>query len=445
MRISGSRGVIFLLGMALALSSQSAKTQTGWGLWAVADPGCTTSQAWFGQENPASDGTNTRNIAYPEGDTATYWGTLITGALGSTLTINGQFPAARYMAMQTYDSNHNVLSAINDQSINPDAGQNNPFRAGSTTALGTYTLTVVFGSTPTTPAANTLYTGDLTQVALVYRVYYPNSSSTLTGGTSKPTLPNLTQGGKLMSTCSPRPVLPDSSTVNGHIQTYDFTGVAPTTPKPATSPPTMLLTVTNANTPYYPSADNNYMSAYLSRKYLAPPYNYNMVVMTMKAPTFSNTQAGDAPYLATTSKQVRFWSVCEDDPLTTGVARCVADNQAPSLNGYVTFVFSDPSYKPSSSVLSQWGASWLGWGALTSSDTVYDINGTPQTNASGVYYNGLILYRQTMANPSWKQSMYNVGQLSRTNWQTAMGAYWPTIGYCTAANFQTYGAGCIGR
>lgn len=433
-----------LLVLALLLCATPVHAQSGWGVWTTPDESCVNYQAWIGQQNPTSEPTGMRNIAYPEGN-ATYWAMVVDGAIGTSLTIKGQFPAARYMGIQVYDIDHNVRGAINDQSINPDSGQNNPFRVNSTATLGTYTVKLVFGATPATPAANTIYSDGLTEVGLVYRVYYSNNSKSLIGSTTDPKLPKLKQNGVTLSNCPARPILKDSQTVNGHIDDFDFTGTVPAQSKTATAPPTLILSITNPLTPYYPSADNNYMSALISRQYFTAPYTYNMVVMRMRAPTYPNTQAGEAPWLAATDRQVRFWSVCENEPITTGVARCLPDNKSTPLNGFVTVVFSDPSYKPSSSVLASWGASWLPFGALVDGDVVYDINANPLTNADGIYYYGMILYRQTMANPSWTQSMANVGKLPRKQWQSAMGDYWPTISYCRLSDFNALGAGCMGK
>lgn len=429
--------------ISLLLLAAAGSAHADWGVWAMADAGCTTAQAWYGQENPRSEPTGMRNVAYPEAN-ATYWGMVLTQPLGSVATIHGQFPAARYMGLQVYDSQQKVRSALGDQAIDPDPGQNNPFRSGSSAALGSYTVQLVFGRAPSSPPPNTLYSDGLTQIALVYRVYYPDNPDNLTGGATAPVLPALSLGGTAIDTCPPRPLLPASATVYGHLDQYDFSGTQPATSRPATNPPTLTMSLTSGATPYYPSADNNYLSALLSRQYLSPPYAYQLVVMRMRAPTYPDTQDGEAPWLASTERQVRYWSVCENEPLSTGVTRCLADRQSPSLDGWVTYVWSDPSLRPDDATLAQWGASWLPFGALAGGDIVYDLAGDALDNSDGVYWYGLLLYRQTLANPAWTQSMSSVGTLPRSQWQAAMGDYWPSIGYCTTAAFAAAGAGCIG-
>lgn len=131
--------------------------------------------------------------------------------------------------------------------------------------------------------------------------------------------------------------------------------------------------------------------------------------------------------------------------MTTSVVRCVPDNMAATVNGSATFVISDPSKRPSNSTLSQWGASWLPWGALQPGDVIFDIDGKELDSSDGVFYFGLIIYRQTMADPNFAQSIVNVSKLPNSDREAAMGDYWPKIGYCTSAAFLSRGADCIAK
>lgn len=431
------RGVLVTL---LAALTQSAFADSGWGVWKIPDAGCTSNEAWYGQENPLSDPTGMRNVAYPESD-ATYWATVVTGSAGEKIKIKGSFPLARYMGLQLYDANHNVVDSITDQDIVPDSGTTNLFQLNGDDSQGSYTVTVKFAEKPSNPKQNMLYAGDNTQVALVYRVYAPNKKKSLFGSTSSPRLPRIKANGSKLGTCAPRPLLDDSETVNGHIDEYDFTGTAPTESRPAYDPPLVLLSVASDNTPFYASADNDYMSTMISREYLQN--GHNMVVMRMRAPSFPDTENGEAPWLAQSDRQVRLWSVCSNDPLSTGVARCLLDHDARTLDGFVTVVFSDPSNKPSKSTLETWGANWLPLGALLDNDVVYDIDENPLTNADGVYYYSLIIYRQVVPNPSWSQSMQAVSHLPAAQRRYTMGDYWPEVGYCKSKDFKNLGPACI--
>ncbi|MFN0104962.1 MAG: hypothetical protein ACKV2U_23115 [Bryobacteraceae bacterium] len=405
------------------------------------DPGCETYQSWQFQGSVKSDTLGYRNQAYPEAN-ATYWTTVLELPAGTDMIIHGRYPKARYMAFQLYDSDRHVLDAINDQTIHPDPGQNNPFQSG--TEAGTYTIRIVFGLKPAQPTPNTIYTGLVPGVLLIYRIYYPTNAVDLTGGTANPVLPEVYIAGVLQSACPVRPIIqPEDNSVWGRLDNVDFSGVRPAEVLPAADPPRWFLSVTNPNTPYYPSQDNSYMSTVVNRDYLKSPYSNDLIVVRIKAPTFANTHAGEPPYLATTTRQLRFWSICTNEPMSTSVVRCVADYQMPLLNGYATVVISDPSTKPPSQVLARHAAVWLPWGALLSGDFIYDIEGNVLDNNSGAYYQGIILYRQTVPNPSWAQSFTAVGQLPPAQWKAAMGDYWPTIGYCRSVTFAQQGASCI--
>ena len=149
------------------------------------EPGCEGFQAWTSQSNPRSDSTGLKNSAYPEAN-ATYWATQLTGTPETMVTIHGRYPLARYMSFQVYDNNRNVLDSLNDVTINPDSGQNNPYRTG--TAQGTYTVQLIFGRKPAKPRANTIYTAGLATAALVYRIYYSNNPEDLSGSTPLPSI-----------------------------------------------------------------------------------------------------------------------------------------------------------------------------------------------------------------------------------------------------------------
>jgi hypothetical protein len=394
------------------------------------------------QTNPRTDTTGRNNIDFPL-EQATYWGTQLTGSNGDTVTIHGQFPAARYMALQIYDYNRNVLSAIRDDAIDPDPGQVNPYRSGGGSAQGTYTIQLIFGRQPLRgPAPNTLYAGRTQSIILLYRVYYSNNPDDLTGGTSNPVLPTVTAGGVPLVTCAPRPIIsPLSSTVWGRLEQNNFVSVAPALTLPALNPPIWSFQATSGSTPFFPSQDNSYMSAILSRRYLSPPFRYNLAVMRMRAPTFADTQKGVPPYA---NADMRFWSVCTDEPIATGVTRCISDDMATNVGGFVTFIISDPATKPSDSTLNKWGAEWLAWGALGPADSIYDARGNVMTMSSGAYFYNGVIYRQTVASPAFAASITNLSDLPRQQAQAAMRDYWPQLGYCALQDFETAGPACLG-
>lgn len=401
---------------------------------------CQGSTAWTLQGNPRTDPNGYWNIAYPETN-ATYWGSHLAAPSGISMIIQGQFPNARYMALQVYDSEQNVKDSINDQQITADPGQNNPFRTG--TDQGTYTVRLVFGIKPADPPPNTIYTGGLTKVLLLYRVYYPDNPDDLTGGTYDPQLPVISVAGHALASCPPRPIItPEDTTVWGRLDNSDFMGMAPAVPLAAMGRPVWNVSSVDRNTEFYPNEDSSYMVSIVSREFLRPPYTNDLVILHFRPPTYPDTQAGEPPYLANTTRQVRFWSVCQNDPVTSGVMRCIADNQAATLNGMVTIIISDPSKKPSDDVLAKFGASWIAWGALQPGDQMFDVNHRLKNIRDGVFFQGAIIYRQVLANPSFDQAIDKITNLPRTAWPSVMGEYFPEIGYCPLSSFEALGAAC---
>ena len=426
------------------------------------DRGCEAYQAWQMQSNPRADADGVNNHALPDAN-ATYWGTVLNFPLGTVVSLKGQFPQARYISFQVYDENGSVLGSLNDVSINPDFGQNNPFRGGI--AQGAYTVRLVFGAEPFAgPAPNTIYTGRRNNnVGLVYRVYYPTDRAYLADTPVDPILPRGTavdaqHEGILLPgfpshrlheeavnvpavrafvTEAIKLVLGQGSTLIGRLDNIDYVGITPST---LINPqlPSWQFSVS----PLYPyqNEDNAYLSAFITRAFLQAPYNYDMVVIRLKTPTFTNTQAGVPPYAPA---NVRYWSICQNETQTSSVVACIPDNAAATLNGFATFVISDPSRHPSDATLRQWGATWLPWGALMPGDVITDRDLSKLDNSDGVFYRGLILYRQTMADPTFAESIKNVSKLPERDRQAAMRDYWPSIGYCTTAAFNIRGANCL--
>jgi len=76
-------------------------------------------------------------------------------------------------------------------------------------------------------------------------------------------------------------------------------------------------------------------------------------------------------------------------------------------------------------------------------DVITDRDLNKLDNSDGVFYRGLILYRQTMADPTFAESIKNVSKLPERDRQAAMRDYWPSIGYCTTAAFSIRGANCL--
>src|SRR5438270_907391 len=160
------------LGAALAVTASTAP------LAFAGSPAGSESRncAWVVKIDP-----NGVNALFPD-RAARYWILDLPAAPGSSLTIKGQFPHARYTSYTSYDTALRSADGLPDVAIAPDRGSTNPFVAGSsrTTKRRSYTVHVVQGAPPARRAPNTLYTssadgsrtGSTFLVAL--RIYEPD-------------------------------------------------------------------------------------------------------------------------------------------------------------------------------------------------------------------------------------------------------------------------------
>ncbi len=405
-------------------------------------PACASYTGWNGQTNPPTDAAGFANTNFPEGSNTTYFGTLLTAPIGTVFTIHGEYPLCRFMALEIYTGDQ-LVDFINDYQINADSGTNNPFVSG--TAQGTFTVYLVFGTQPATVPPNTLYTGTLTTVSLLYRLYHTTNPNSVAGSSTNPVDPIITVGTKTLTNCPIQPILPANSTPWDRLDLGNWMGTIPTGSQIITkgvSPDPVWALQNPATAHFFPNGADYYMSTILSRQYLAPNSNENLFVMKFKAATFPNTRAGVPVYA---NKQVRFWSICTDDPYTTNVNRCTPDDATvQDPDGFATVVISDPGSAPTTAALTQFYATWLPWGALDlPTDVVYDRQQNPWGITSPVQYYNNVIYRQTLANSTFTQSFVNISTLPPAEQPAAAGPYWPTSGYCSTAAFEASGAECL--
>ena len=104
---------------------------------------------------------------------AVYWGGTYAGIPGTRIRIEGDFPHARYMSWNLYDSAARPIDALADHQLAPDPD-------------GGYTAFIEFGPRPERPAPNTLYSGDSRGGTFLYRVYVPDRGQDAKGGVPLP-------------------------------------------------------------------------------------------------------------------------------------------------------------------------------------------------------------------------------------------------------------------
>lgn len=393
----------------LALAIIAAAAQPSTAVTGLASTASSSTCSWGSKSDP-----DVVNAAYPD-TSATYWSYQYHAVPGTELVIHGTYPLARYFSFHAYQPNAVPIDSIYDARIAPDKGSANPFtqrvRKGQPTR---YTVTVQFTPRPATPAPNTIYAGQSLIAAtpnpgglLMMRVYVPVDPRSPQGGVPFPSVTWQTTGGTVLSAdaaCS-RNSPSTNGTIAQELNSQSFPAAAPAAA--AHAEPVWGRAGSSPYVGAFGNQQNAYMTATISRD------KGNLVVIHAKAPTFPNTSAGQPAY---GRWQMRYWSICENS-VDTRVISCAPDYQASLVNGYYTYVISDPSQRPTNATARN-GITWLPWGS---------------TDPAGV-----VILRNMLPSSSFAQAAQNVGTTGPTP-QQVMGPYYPSAVYCTTALFEKGG------
>ena len=424
------RRAVVVLGALLAggfigvAPARSAPTPTG--------TGC----AWPGRLDPTA-----ANTLYPD-SAASYWITTLPAVPGETLTIRGQYPYGRYMSLATYTPYLFSIDGLHDSAIAPDPGSSNPFLPGADryAVPRNYTVTVVFGQKPVTPAPNTLYTtnqdGSKKGAAfqLAYRVYRPDKGKDDRGGVPLPSVTiNMPGDQSIPVPNCDIPGLPPNGLNDAVANTNGLPGGPPW---PGTNPPvwhrfynglTSAATLTDNGVTgtqiadgmnpqimqhtskggFLDNPDNAYVYAPLSRGY------GSVVVLHGQLPTFADTY----PHARTmpSGTQLRYWSMCSYELATERYYGCVTDDEvATDSNGFFTLVLSDPADRPANAKPAC-DANWLPFGPAPES---------------------VAIMRNMLPDPTFTNAIQSAGYGTEAQ---DMGAYYPGGQYTTKAAFEATG------
>jgi hypothetical protein len=337
---------------------------------------------------------------------AGYWITSFLAIPGTTLTLSGSFPQARYMSISAYNTGDaSIEPHLYDAEIDPATGAN-PFQSGvDPSATGTYQVQIVAQS-PGTSAPNTLSVGTNNDLVYVmYRVYDPDDPSDPTGGAGIPQAQSTSALGVMTPLAGCVTPASTPSTLPAGLGSL-ASGIG-SLPSPSTGEPNWApATVTRL-----PDPDTGYMAAAITQ---TPG---QVVVFRAQMPTFPDMNAGTPPWQP--GVDVRYWSICEYERTALDAAACVADHDAvQSAAGVATFVVSTPQDQPANATAAD-GVNWLPWGDAT---------------------DGLIVYRQILA--TFPQSID--ATFASASLPAAMGPYYPQIAYCSVTEFTAEGAtGCL--
>lgn len=394
----------------------------------------------------ASDA-NLANLFFPD-KAARYWVAYVPLTPAMQVRVRGQYPEARYFSFNAYGPTVAPTDALADFELSPVAGGANPFTKQGAKPGDTYQMVFKFGDIPTSRAPNTLYSGSLPLMnfsvpngflgVMFYRTYVASGEG-LRGNVPLPTLTLETSAGEpiaTLPTCEEPPLptlggLLPSTGVNQLLNESDYPDQLPLPLSNAANPPAVEVfrnTQTSVadflqaqlgipgTAPKLPSTGsggfasnihNDYTTTLLSRRH------GNLVLFRGRAPTFRGQTA-----VAFGEEQVRYWSICQNEFYTQRFTDCVLDSEAAlDSDGFYTVAISDAADRPPEATASN-GISWLPWGP---------------------YPDGLILYRQMLANPAFSQAIRRVG--INDSAPQVMGDYFPEVTYCRPEVFS--GAGTL--
>jgi len=169
---------------------------------------------------------------------------------------------------------------------------------------------------------------------------------------------------------------------------------------------------------------NGYVFTWLDRTF-GPKHNgHNIAVLHGKLPTTPATYAGE-PMMA--GGQLRYWSICNNEGLTSGktTGPCLADEEIPiNAQRDYTIVLSLPHDRPTNAT-NRCGVAWMNWG------TTGDGYTRPRST--------MILLRNltTTAHPAFRNAVQNITTPATV--KQTMGSYLPTVTYTDAAKFKHTG------
>jgi len=353
-----------------------------------AQPGIPLLCSW-----PVRVDEQTLNVFFPDA-ASTYWVGGIAGVPGSRFVVRGQYPAARYFSLHAYDARGNVVGALADDEIERAPGE--PAR---------YSVEVQLGRAPAAPGPNTIYTGRAAGW-LVYRVYLPNDPASPTGGVGLPQLQRVLAGRVPLrppAECAVQPPGRLANLAQDVVAQVDLPSGLADRAGSASDPPE-LRRATGAG--LFANRHVAYLAAPISREL------GEVLVMRFWAPS---AQSG-----AATEGQLRYWSVCSNEALTTRVVACTHDQSTALTGGFATIVVSDPARRPTNAVAEN-GITWLPRG-------IADI--------------GILIYRHMLPNPAFAEAIQNVPLDALPD--DVMGIYAPATGYCTTRTFESGGPqGCL--
>lgn len=279
---------------------------------------------------------------------------------GGWVEIHGAYPQTRYFGFHPNDIDLNNLPTLRDRDLDPDPGSVNPFRevppAGS---VNTYTVKLVFGPPPETPAPNTRYVGlkkdgeSTNRYVLNLLRYYATDpgNGANTGGVPLPAVTIYDADGEVTDHFEACDLYADGT--EGLSSPLRFP-VLPIADHRAQDPP-FWSTSSNFEAPSdtLANADVQYLSTVYSRRF------GDVFVVRAKALSAPNTRAGE-PH-STPDRDVRLTTFCTYNIWNGSAIECLLDSDLEiDDEGYYTLVISDEANRPAN--LDASDATAIDWG-----------------------------------------------------------------------------------
>ncbi len=404
-------------------------------------------------KRPTTRGFDGRYFNFPE-ESATYWMSRFSLPEGAKLVLQGRYPHARYISLNSY-SDAAPTDTLSDVAIEPKPGSGNPFVPGNRRDLHKrgWQVTVLDEPRPAERAPNTLYarpaaTDVGAAIEVFYRVYEPDRGfNRFLGGTKLPR-PELhsSDGGVVrgQEACAavnhPNREITVDTTPEEQWETARATPPCDGETNPAYDPPrwerfftyefaalSVLTDCTEAgrearraDTPEpeggnYSNRDSAYIYSHLAQEF-GP-----VLVVTGKLPRTPQTRGGPT---VMPRGEMRFWSLCTGESrVTTFTPDCLSDRQVLRRSGrHYTIAVSKRADRPANADR-DCGVAWLDWGER--GDGVGD---------SGY---GLLIMRNMLVSPDFAHAIQRVDEAGTE--PEAMGEYFPTAAYSSVEDFEARG------
>ncbi|MGB2940506.1 MAG: hypothetical protein WBD38_09460, partial [Candidatus Dormiibacterota bacterium] len=403
---------------------------------------------------------NTTNVAFPD-QNANYFTFALPSLDFDSMILTGRYPHARYMSFTTYTGQTQAIDNIHDVNIVPKSGiaSDNPFIAGNArNTEGTprdYQVTVLKKQKPASPLPNTIYTTDfdgshsnLATFIVIYRTYrpdkaYPNDGG---GGEGLPTITLYPTAGPSIeldsSACSTAPdpnngisdTLANTSLPSlpiGPLNCYPglnppawhrFTNIATAEVQGTNNtclmdnnPQNSLTGPLDTNIPnggFLENPDNKYIAAILNVDNFPSPGQPNVLLVRSRVPTTPDTYP-NTPVMP--GGQLRYWSMCSNEGLSTRFYACVMDDGLARLNsaGDYCLAVSRTADRP------------------RNANVKHNVNWLP----FGVLHDNVLIERNMLPDAGFGPAIQNVAPGN----EKALGIYFPTSTYMTVADFEAKG------